>query len=87
MMKTYIVGNVYTAMYTLPKGFFSCPHRRTIFGSRENPFWFQVEPSVERVLHETQKGSILEPKGFYLEPKIVVKRVLLWGQPKNPLRF
>uniref|UniRef100_A0A4W5MXM9 Toll-like receptor 22 n=1 Tax=Hucho hucho TaxID=62062 RepID=A0A4W5MXM9_9TELE len=29
----------------------------------------------------------VEPKLFYLEPKRVLQRVLLWGQPKNPFRF
>jgi hypothetical protein len=30
------------------------------------------------------KGSTLnpEPKWFFLEPKRVIQRVLLWGQPK-----
>ena len=26
-------------------------------------------------------------KGFYLEPKRVLQRVILWGQPKIPFRF
>uniref|UniRef100_A0A673YCN0 Sodium channel protein n=1 Tax=Salmo trutta TaxID=8032 RepID=A0A673YCN0_SALTR len=30
------------------------------------------------------KELYLESKGFYLEPKSVLQRVLLWGQPKNP---
>ena len=39
---------------------------------KENPFWFQVEPPVERVLPGTQKGSIWNPKGFFMEPKMVL---------------
>ena len=42
----------------VPKGFFGCPHRRTLFGSRS-----PRSPSVERVLHGTQKGSIWNEKG------------------------
>jgi hypothetical protein len=37
----------------------------------KNPFLFQEEPS---------EGSPRKPTGFYLEPK----RVIIWGQPKNP---
>jgi hypothetical protein len=53
----------------------------------KNPLWFQVEPFefhvepfTQRVLHGTQKSSTRNQTGFYLEPK----RVLLWGQLKNP---
>jgi hypothetical protein len=47
-------------------------------GFRENPFWF----------HENLTGrTLLEPKGFYLEPKRVLQKVLLWVQPNNPFRF
>lgn len=37
------------------------------------PLGFHVEPSVERVLHGTQKRFYLQPKGFYMEPKGVLK--------------
>ena len=36
---------------------------------------------------QNQKGFYLEPKWLYIEPKKVLQRVLLWGQPKNPFRF
>jgi hypothetical protein len=44
-----------------------------VAGSRKNSFGFHVEPFFT-------EGSTWNPKGFYLEPK----KVLLWGQPKNP---
>ena len=56
----------------LPKGFCGCPHRRTLFGSRQNSFGFHIEPSVERVLHRSQKvctwnrkDSTWNQKGFF----------------------
>jgi hypothetical protein len=38
------------------KRLFASSPRRTLFGSRENPFGFHVEPSVERVLPGDKKG-------------------------------
>ena len=42
-------------VYTSKKGFFGCPHRTTLFGSRYNPFGFHVESSVESVLNGTKR--------------------------------
>ena len=50
-----------------PKGFLDCT-QRTLFVSTKNPFGFHVKPSVERVLHGTQKVSTWNWNGFYLEP-------------------
>jgi hypothetical protein len=33
------------------------------------------------------KGFQLNPKGFYLEQKRVIQRVLPWGQQNKPFRF
>jgi hypothetical protein len=38
---------------------------RILFGSKYNLFGFHVEPSVERILHGTQKGSTWNQKGFF----------------------
>ena len=49
----------------VPKGFFGCPHRRTLFGCRSNPFGCHLEPSVESVLHGTTKRFTWNQKGFF----------------------
>ena len=57
----------------VPKGFFGCPHMRTLFGSRQIPFRIHVEPSVERVRHGTLKGSIWNQKGSTWNQKVFFK--------------
>jgi hypothetical protein len=46
----------------------------------KNPFWFQVEPFWVPCKALSTEGSTWNPKGLCLE----TKRVLLWGQLKNP---
>ena len=49
---------------------------------------FQVELFWDPcILGSMGKGSTWNPIEFYLEPKRVLQRVLLWGQVRNPFRF
>ena len=59
----------------VPKWFFNCPHRRTLF-------WYQVIPC--RTLW---KGFYLDPKGFLPGTKSSYSKGYLMGQPNNYFRF
>ena len=63
---------------TTAKGFFE-------MSPLENPFvsqveGFNVEPSVERVLHGTKRALTWNKKR-------VLRRVILWGEPNKVFRF
>lgn len=63
----YLKVQIHTYKKIIPKGFFRCPHGKTLLmtvvGSSWNPFDLNVEPSVK--------------KGFYLQPK----RIKSMGSP------
>ena len=54
----------------VPKGFCGCLHRRFLF-------CFQIEPFCVPCRTLSEKGITWNPKGFYLEPKGVLQRILL----------
>ena len=74
LTKTFKGGGATRQMFEkgVPKGFFACHERTTLFGSRQKSFWFHEKPSVE-----------WSPKEFYLGPE----RILLWRQWNNPFRW
>jgi hypothetical protein len=78
--KTSLQGNSSLGHTLLEKGF----QKGSLGIAIEEAFWVPC-----RTLFT--EGSTLNPKGFYLEPKRVLQRVLLSGQPKrqprNPFRF
>ena len=46
----------------------------------KNPYWFHIEPFWVPCRTLSTEDSTWNPKGFFLERKIVI----LWGPPKNP---
>ena len=79
----------------VPKGFFSCPHRKTLFWLHVKPFLVPCRTILGSMQNPLWKGFFVEPKRvlrgtkrvFIWNQKKVIKKVTLWGQPNKPFRF